>query len=148
MVTINYYQSLPETIAREKQLGLAAYESRYGVDVNYHPGSIVLMDEHETIGVLEYYTAYAEIYIDDVWVSESYRGQGFGTQLIALLEQKYQHEGFNNINLVTSEFQAPEFYRKCGFIQEHVRINKQHAKFNKYYFVKFFQNPQQTQGLI
>ena len=63
------------------------------------------------------------------------------------LEQRMS-EGFNNINLCTSAFQAPEFYKKCGFTAEFTRENKINPKLSKTFFVKFFEDEKQTQGLL
>ena len=128
---------------------LAEYESSHGIDVNYERFSISLSEGGgNTLGVLHGYTAYAEIYVDDLWVDSFHRGRGFGSKLMQALEDKYSGEGFNNINLVTSAFQAPGFYRKCGFEEEFTRRNLQNPKLDKTFFVKFFENEEQTQGLL
>ena len=88
------------------------------------------------------------IYIEGIWVNKTHRGKGYGRQLIQLLERKFKGQGFNNINLVTSAFQAPEFYRKCGFTEEFVRENKKNPKLTKYFFVKYFTDEDQYQGIL
>ncbi len=50
--------------------------------------------------------------------------------------------------MVTSAFQAPGFYEKCGFQAEFVRINKKNPKLTKTFFVKFFSDEIQTQGIL
>jgi len=50
--------------------------------------------------------------------------------------------------LVTSAFQAPDFYRKCGFTAEFTRENKKNPKLSKTFFVKFFDDEIQTQGIL
>lgn len=42
------------------------------------------------------------------------------------------------MNLSTYGFQAPEFYKKCGFTLEFIREDKKNPKLTKYFFVKFF----------
>ena len=99
----------------------AAYESRHGINVNYSEFAMVISNEKNIVfGVLNAYTVYAEIYVDDLWVDTAYRGQGYGKKLIQALENHFKGQGFNNINLVTSAFQAPEFYKKCGFESDEV----------------------------
>lgn len=128
---------------------LVAYESSQGIDVNYKKFSIVLKDDKGTVlGVLNAFTAFAEIYIDDIWVDRPYRGKGFGKKLLQELENHFHGKGFNNINLVTSAFQAPGFYEKCGFQAEFVRENKKNPKLTKTFFVKFFNDEVQTQGIL
>ena len=68
-------------------------------------------------------------------------------KLIQTLEEHFEGQGFNNINLVTNAFNAPEFYKKCGFTAEFVRENKINPKLTKTFFVKFFKNSVQTQGI-
>ena len=49
-------------------------------------------------------------------------------------------DGFENINLTTYGFQAPEFYQKCGYRVEFIRRNKENPKLDKYYFVRYLKN--------
>jgi ribosomal protein S18 acetylase RimI-like enzyme len=80
------------------------------------PFPITISDENNVVcGVINAYTAFAEIHIDEIWVDEASRHKGYGRQLLQALEKHFQGQGFNNINLVTSAFQAPEFYKKCGY---------------------------------
>jgi ribosomal protein S18 acetylase RimI-like enzyme len=128
---------------------LVAYESSHGIDVNYKKFSVVLKNDTGIVfGVLNAFTAFAEIYIDDIWVDTVHRGKGFGKKLIQALESYFQGKGFNNINLVTSAFQAPGFYQKCGFQVEFARENKKNPKLTKTFFVKFFNDDTQTQGTL
>ncbi len=83
-----------------------------------------------------------------MWVHSKYRGQGYGRKLIHELEAKFKGQGFNNINLCTNTFNAPEFYKKCGFIAEFTRENKKNPKLSKTFFVKFFEDEVQNQGIL
>ena len=67
-------------------------------------------------------------------------GCGFTPQYEGLqkIYDEYKDKGFENINLTTYGFQAPEFYKKCGFKVEFVRENKKNPKLNKYFLVKYF----------
>ena len=49
------------------------------------------------------------------------------------MKKFFKDKGFNNINLVTNEFQAPKFYESCGFDLEFVRENKKNLKLTKYF---------------
>ncbi len=84
------------------------------------------------------YVAYKEVYVEDLIVFDLYRKRGYGKRLLMELEVLLKNKGYNNINLVTNEFQAVEFYQKCGFQLEFTRKNKNNPKLNKYFFVKFF----------
>ena len=83
------------------------------------------------------YRYYSEATINNLVVKKDYLGQGIGTKLIRKVEECFKNNGFNNINLVTNDFQEPEFYKKCGFELEFVRKNKKSPKPTKYFFVKY-----------
>ena len=147
--TIEFVDKLPADIEEKMSQDLEAYENGHGIDVNYKKFSIILRDPSNTpIGVLNAYTAFAEVYVDDIWVHKSLRGKGYGRQLLQTLENHFKNKGFNNINLVTSAFQAPEFYKKCGFKEEFVRKNPKHPKLTKTFFIKYFEDEEQTQGIL
>lgn len=127
----------------------AVYEAQHGVHVNYEQFSLVATnDEGVEVGVINAYTAFAEIYLDDVWVHSDHRGKGYGRFLVESLEAHFKGQGFNNINLCTNDYNAPGFYEKLGFIKEFTRINTRNPKFNKSFYVKFFDEDNQTQGLL
>ena len=148
MNNIRHTLVLDKAVEQHMEQDLAAYESEHGIDVNYQRFYLIYEDDSShVIGVLNAYTAFSEVYIDDLWVDSENRGQGIGSLLIKALEEKFTDQGFNNINLVTSAFQAPDFYKKCGFKLEYIRENKHNPKLTKFFFVKFFKNEQQHQGL-
>lgn len=136
---IKYTETLSEATVKRMREGLIKYEKEHGIDINYKEFAFVLSDENDlAFGVLNAYTAFAEVYIEDMWVDEALRGKGYGRQLINTLETHFKGKGYNNINLVTSAFNAPEFYKKCGFTEEFIRVNKENPKFTKTFFVKYF----------
>jgi len=146
---IEFVDKLSKDVEKKMEEDLVKYESSYGIDVNYERFSIVARDKAGIpIGVINAYTAFAEVYVDDIWVDISFRGQGYGRKLLQELEDHFKGKGFNNINLVTSAFQAPEFYKKCGFTVEFVRKNTKNPKLTKTFFVKYFEDEIQTQGIF
>ncbi len=76
------------------------------------------------------------------------RDQGLGKKLLAALEQAFTGKGYNNINLVTSDFQAPDFYKKCGFKVEFIRPNPHNPLLSKTFFIKYFKDKNQHQGIL
>lgn len=67
-----------------------------------------------------------------------FRGKGIGTQLIKQTEKWAKSKSqLKYIYLVTCKFQAPEFYKKCGFKLEFVRENKITPALTKYFFIKY-----------
>ena len=149
MISIKFVDQISEETENKMRDDLVAYELSHGIDVNYKRFSLVLNNEqNETIGVLNAYTTFSEIYIDDMWVDSKHRRQGLGKKLIETLENHFKGKGFNNINLCTNQFNAPEFYKKCGFTAEFTRENFKTPKLSKTFFVKYFDDEIQTQGIV
>lgn len=53
--------------------------------------------------------------IDVLWVEEKYRKHGYATQLMQVIEDAAKKLGSKLSIVDTFEFQAPEFYKKCGY---------------------------------
>ena len=53
--------------------------------------------------------------LDLMWVREDLRGQGYGSQLLARVEDEAQRLGARHVHLDTFSFQAPGFYEKHGY---------------------------------
>ena len=54
-------------------------------------------------------------HIDIFWIDERYRHCGYGSRLIKQVEEIAKKEGCKTVQLETSSFQAPEFYKKQGY---------------------------------
>jgi GNAT superfamily N-acetyltransferase len=146
---INFADKIPEDFEKIMRKDLVEYETSHGIDVNFKRFALLLTNNAGKIcGILNGFTAFSEVYIEDMWVDKLQRRKGYGSKLIQALEDHFEGKGFNNINLVTSAFQAPEFYKKCGFTAEFVRENKVNPTLTKTFFVKYFKNQIQTQGII
>jgi ribosomal protein S18 acetylase RimI-like enzyme len=147
--TFEYLDKLPEEVESMIHAGHVKDEAGNGIICNYQTFSIVIKTIENTIaGALSAYTAFAEIYVDDIWVRPDHRGKNLGRMLLQSLESRFKGKGYNNINLVTSAFQAPEFYKKCGFDVEFVRTNKSNPSLTKTFFIKYFDDVEQKQGLL
>lgn len=127
-----------ETLEKAMEEEFTRHEQKAGVSYNHTPFAFVAKENDEIIGAVTGFTCFSEVYIDDLVVMENHRGKKVGTQLMRAVETHYKDCGFNNMNLCTSEFQAPKFYEKLGFQLEFVRKNRNNPKLNKYYYVKFF----------
>lgn len=136
---ISFVNKLSENTLKKMEDGLKEYELSHGIHVDYTPFAFELYDESAgLIGVLDAFSSYSSIHIRDLWIHNAYRGKGYGKQLIHALEQHFQGKGFNNINTVSCAFQAPDFYKRCGFKVEFVRRNIDNPKLTVTGFVKFF----------
>ena len=146
---IESLEFLPENIKNIISSGHGKYEASHGIICNYKPFYFLAKDKSgELLGALQGYSAFSEIYIDDLWVDSSQRGKGIGRILMTKLEENFTGKGFNNINLVTSAFQAVEFYKKCGYEVEFFRKNKKNPKLSKTFFIKYLDKENQHQGLL
>jgi ribosomal protein S18 acetylase RimI-like enzyme len=146
---IEYVDTLSDNISEKIHQGHIVDESVHGVVCNYKKFSLIVKNTNgNVIGALTAYTAYSEIYVDDMWVDPSCRKSGLGRKLLETLENRFKDKGYNNINLVTSQFQAPDFYKKCGFEVEFVRENKHNPKLTKIFFIKYFNKTPQYQGIL
>ncbi len=114
------------------------YANEHNLICNYKPFNFVVKKGDEIIGILTGQSLYDEVHVGDLIVSENQRGNGIGTALLKQVEEFYKDKGFRCINLTTYEFQAPKFYKKCGFELEFKRENKDNPKLTKYFFIKYF----------
>jgi ribosomal protein S18 acetylase RimI-like enzyme len=146
---IEQIDDLPTDIESLIHQGHVKDEANHRIACNYKKLAILIKNANgAVIGALQAYTAFAEVYVDDIWVDPLYRGQNLGRKLLKELENKFKDQGYNNINLVTSHFQAPEFYKKCGFETEFVRINHKNPQLSKTFYIKYFDDENQHQGII
>jgi len=60
-------------------------------------------------------TIYNQLLIEILWVSESARGSGLGTNLMLRAESEAKARGCIAAQVDTLSFQAPKFYQKLGF---------------------------------
>ena len=51
-------------------------------------------------------------------------------------------------SLTVKDLVKEDLYKKCGFIVEFTRVNKINPQLSKTFFVKFFEEEKQTQGLL
>ncbi|HVE44647.1 MAG TPA: GNAT family N-acetyltransferase [Gammaproteobacteria bacterium] len=145
---IEYVDTLPDNLDERVRQGHIADEAAHGIVCNYKTFSFTAKNNsNEVVGVLAAYTAFSEIYVDDIWVDPVYRKAGLGRKLLQTLENQFKGKGYNNINLVTSQFQTPDFYKKCGFEIEFVRQNKFNPQLTKFFFIKYFDDEIQNQGI-
>ena len=80
-------------------------------------GLFVRDTDNNVIGGLSGEITFSSLFVKYLWLSESVRGQGLGEALLKRLEQEAKKEGVDNLCLDTYTFQAPTFYKKCGYIE-------------------------------
>lgn len=114
------------------------YASKNEVECNYVPFTFIAKENGQKLGYITGHSYYKEVYIADLIVFEEHRNKHIGTKLMQSVEEYFKDKNFENMNLTTYSFQAPEFYKKCGFELEFIRKSKENPKLNKYYLVKYF----------
>ena len=56
------------------------------------------------------------LYVSVLWVAEGLRGGGYGSRLLQSIEGEAVERGCANAYLDTFSFQAPEFYKRLGYV--------------------------------
>lgn len=137
MMKIEYKDSFNEEVNKIIDDGFNKYAKKNNVICNYKSFIFVAKDENRIVGIITGHSYYSEVHISDLIVLEEYRGRRIGSQLVEAVEEYYKNKEFKNINLTTYAFQAPEFYKKCGFKVEFIRKDKENPKLSKYFLVKY-----------
>ena len=138
MLNIEYKENLNEEFYKIIDEEFNKFATKNEVICNYKPFSFIAKENDKFAGIITGNSYYKEIHISDLIILEEYRNKHIGRKLIGTVENFYKSKGFENINLTTYAFQAPDFYKKCGFEVEFIRKNKKNSKLDKYYLVKYF----------
>ncbi len=138
MLNIEYKENMEEEYYQFVDREFNKFAIENGVECNYKPFAFVAKDEDKIVGLLTGHSYYKEVYISDLVVLEEYRKQHIGSKLVKEVENYFKNKQLDNINLTTRRFQAPDFYKKCGFELEFIRKDKKNPNLDKYFFVKYF----------
>ncbi|MCA1056002.1 GNAT family N-acetyltransferase [Rossellomorea aquimaris] len=76
---------------------------------------VIRDDQDEIVGGVVGETFWHHLHIDFLWVSEEYRKEGYGVQLVERMEEFAKEKGCYLVILDTFSFQAPGFYKKLGY---------------------------------
>ena len=136
MIEIKAKNEMQETDYKFIGEGFEEYARDNNVVCNYKPFSFVAEEDGKVVGMITGNTYYKEVHIGDLLVLKENRKRHIGSELLKTVEEHFKNSGFENINLSTYAFQAPEFYKKCGFEVEHIRECNSEPKLNKYYMAK------------
>lgn len=87
-------------------------------------------DAQEILGIATYFFAYytwvgKSLYLDDLYVKQSARGNKIGSQLLSAIVQIARSENCKRVRWQVSDWNTPaiEFYKKCGAEIEHEPCN-------------------------
>ena len=96
--------------------GLYAYNNQHAPPGDFKRLGVFLRDAEGTlIGGLTGGTYWGWLYIEDLWLPEDVRGQGWGTRLLQAAEKAALERGCPHVHLDTLSFQALPFYQKQGY---------------------------------
>ena len=137
MLNIEYKENLDDNINDMIDDEFNKFAAKNDVVCNYKSFNFVAKEDENIVGIITGHSYYNEVHISDLIILEEYRNRHIGSKLIEAVENYFKNKEFKNINLSTYEFQAPEFYKKCGFKVEFVRENKVNPKLTKYLLVKY-----------
>ena len=115
------------------------YANINNLKTNYDQFNFVAYENEQIVGILEGFTLYDEIHVNNLIVKAQHRKKGIGTKLLNFVSEYFENKKFECISLCTYEFQAPKFYEKCGFKLEFTRKNKENPKLTKYFYTKHLQ---------
>lgn len=138
MLNIEYMKNLDDELDALIGREFNKFAIKNGLECNYIPFNFIAKEDNKIIGIITGHSYYKEVHIGDLIILEEYRNKHIGTKLIETVENHFKNKGFKNMNLTTYNFQAPEFYKKCGFKIEFIRKNEENPKLNKYFLVKYF----------
>jgi len=120
------------TFVRE---GFALYNVGVTGHSHYSPLAMFLKDERGAVlgGALGHVWG-GWLDLDVLWVSELFRGQGYGARLLQSAEEEARAQGCHGVYLTTFSFQAHPFYEKFGY--EVVANIPDYPKGHSYYVLK------------
>lgn len=138
MLSIEYTENLDNDICGLIDAEFNKFADKNGVICDYTSFGFIAKEDNKVVGVIKGHSSYKELHISELIILEQYRGKDIGTKLIEAVEKYCSGNGFESITLSTFDFQAPEFYKKCGFEVEFIRENKKNPKLTKYFLIKYF----------
>lgn len=136
-MNIDYTESLDDDLCGIIDSEFDKFAEKNNVVCNYEAFAFTAKEDNKVVGVIKGHSYYNEVHIGELIILEQYRKKGIGRKLLETVEKHFADSGFESITLSTYEFQAPEFYKKCGFEVEFIRENKNNPKLTKYFLIKF-----------
>ena len=95
--------------------GLIAYNVKAVGKIDYRPLTLTVNDKRAIVGGLVGETYFGWMFASLFWVSEKYRGKGWGKSLMESAEKEARKRGVRQVYLDTFSFQARGFYERLGY---------------------------------
>jgi GNAT superfamily N-acetyltransferase len=110
--------SVERTIGQAKKAvlgGLIGYNTEKMGKQKYKRFAVTLRERGKIVGGIVGEVWTTVLFIQLFWIEQKFRGKDFGTRLIAAIEDEARKFGAKRSYVDTMSFQAPAFYRKCGY---------------------------------
>ena len=112
-----------EATIRAIESGLTAHATGLGLKTDWSPRWIIGRDKDEVVqAAIRFVLAFEWPFVNWLWVADSYRKRGVGSQLMGGAEAAARAQGCRAAYLDTFTFQAPKFYERLGY-QEFGRLS-------------------------
>lgn len=100
--------------------GLSAYAMKHGHNP-IEPFGFFIRSNNQVLAGCNGNIGYDWVYIDQLWVDESLRGQGYGKALMQAAEQLAKEKNCLASAVCTMDWEALSFYKKLGYRVEFER---------------------------
>jgi GNAT superfamily N-acetyltransferase len=108
---------------RAIESGLTEHAAALGLETDWSPRWIIGRDKDKVVQAgIRFVLAFEWLFVNWLWVADSYRKNGVGSQLMGGAEADARAHGCHGAYLDTFTFQAPKFYERLGY-REFGRLN-------------------------
>jgi GNAT superfamily N-acetyltransferase len=97
--------------------GLVSHATAHGIEPRNHRALTILVRDGKgrALGGLIGTTVWGWLQVEQLWVAEQIRGEGYGVALMRAGEGEARRRGCHHALLDTFDFQAREFYERLGY---------------------------------
>ncbi|MGA7070988.1 GNAT family N-acetyltransferase [Bradyrhizobium sp.] len=130
--------SVERTIGKTKKAvlgGLIRYNNEKMGKQKYKRLAVSLREGNAIVGGIVGEVWTAVLFIQLFWLEQRLRRKGFGAKLIKAIEDEARRFGARRAYVDTMSFQAPGFYRRCGY-EEFGSIEGYPGEVTRHWFTK------------
>jgi GNAT superfamily N-acetyltransferase len=112
--------SVERTIGNTKKAvlgGLIGYNNEKLGKQKYKRLAVSLRERGKIVGGIVGEVWTSVLFIQLFWIEQTLRGKDYGTKLIGAIEDEARRFGATRSYVDTMSFQAPGFYRSCGYTE-------------------------------
>ena len=136
MINIEYNETFDRDLSNIIDAEFKKYADKNDINFEYLPYTFVAKESDEVVGIISGKSYFNSAHITNLIVYEEHRDKDIGSKLVKAVEEYFKKKNCKTVTLDTYEFQAPNFYKKCGYELEFIREDKDDPKLTKYYFIK------------